>query len=81
MSPLPEDAPVNMSCVVDANPNSQDFIRWQQDMSDIPGGRSGTYEFNVTRSSGGYYRCLANNGIGDEAISDEYPLTVWCKYL
>ncbi|XP_055938972.1 nephrin-like isoform X2 [Argiope bruennichi] len=63
-----------LECQVDANPLSDDVIRWQRpnfDMSrtrqSIENGRSYLIINNVTREDSGIFLCVADNGIGNEA--------------
>lgn len=76
-----------LECQVDANPLSDDVIRWQRpnfDMSrtrsSIENGRSYLIINNVTREDSGVFLCVADNGIGNEAqktstlvVKREYP--------
>lgn len=63
-----------LECQVDANPLTDDVIRWQRpnfDMSrtkqSIENGRSYLIMNNVTREDSGIFYCVADNGIGSEA--------------
>ncbi|KAG8196719.1 hypothetical protein JTE90_023227 [Oedothorax gibbosus] len=63
-----------LECQVDANPLSDDVIRWERtnfDMSrtrsSIENGRSYLIINNVTREDSGVFLCVADNGIGNEA--------------
>ncbi|KFM57797.1 Nephrin, partial [Stegodyphus mimosarum] len=63
-----------LECQVDANPLSDDVIRWQRmnfDMSrtrqSMENGRSYLIINNVTREDSGIFLCVADNGIGNEA--------------
>lgn len=63
-----------LECQVDANPVSNDVIRWQRANFDmgrtrqsVENGRSYLIIHNVTREDSGIFLCVADNGIGNEA--------------
>lgn len=63
-----------LECQVDANPLTDDVIRWQRSNFDmgrtrqsIENGRSYLIINNVTKEDSGIFLCVADNGIGSEA--------------
>ena len=74
----------SLTCTVDENPAPADSVTWQLDGVVVTGSSFSnpvsTLNVNTSQSTAGNYHCVANNGIGEEAVSDERPLTVLCKY-
>ena len=74
----------SLTCTVDEKPAPADSVTWQLDGVVVTGSSFSypisTLNVNTSQGTAGNYRCVANNGIGQEAVSDERSLTVLCKY-
>ena len=83
--PVVEFDYVTLSCVVDANPEPDEFVTWERDSIKVEGSTylngTSTLTLNTHRGLAGYYQCIADNGIGGVAESEELPLTIHCKLL
>ena len=79
----------HMKCVVDANPITEDTVKWTREGFDMEGRAKLTNVssssffltvVNVTEKDAGKFSCQVNNGIG-EAVSNTTFLLVRRKYF
>ena len=83
--PINEGERIAMSCSADANPQPSGFVYWNKQESTEKLGEYhdgiSTLTFDkISRQNAGYYKCIANNGIGPEHQSNIFEVAVNCRY-
>ena len=80
----PENQKVDQNGQVSARCEAKGFpppiIKWVKLLGNklVRNGTSSLFIQNVQRSDHGWYRCIATNGFGDNAIA-EFEINVYCK--